>query len=97
QVGVGYAIGNSTDVQRAITLLRQALQAVPNQHPGLPADLEILSLNERGPRLAVRPYTHTDHYWQVYFDSNRVIAETLSGHGFPTPRLPIAMETAPAR
>ncbi|MFM7652951.1 MAG: mechanosensitive ion channel family protein [Vulcanococcus sp.] len=90
-------LDHSADVQRAITLLRQALQAVPNQHPGLPADEEILSFNERGPRLAVRPYTRTDHYWQVYFDSNRVIAETLSGHGFPTPRLPIAMETAPTR
>jgi len=90
-------LDNTADVQRAIALLRQALEAVPNQHPGLAADVEILSFNERGPRLAVRPYTHTDHYWQVYFDSNRVIAETLSGHGFPTPRLPIAMETASQR
>jgi small conductance mechanosensitive channel len=90
-------LDNTADVNRAIAVLRQALQAVPNQHPGLPADVEILGFNERGPRLAVRPYTHTEHYWQVYFDSNRVIAETLSGHGFPTPRLPIAMDTAVAR
>ena len=26
-----------------------------------------------GPVLAVRPYTHTDHYWQVYFDANKAI------------------------
>jgi small conductance mechanosensitive channel len=90
-------LDHTADVQRAIALLKQALQAVPNQHPGLAADVEILSFNERGPRLAVRPYTHIDHYWQVYFDSNRVIADTLSGHGFPTPRLPIAMDTAAAR
>ena len=90
-------LDNSADVNRAIALLRQALQAVPNQHPGMAADVEILGFSERGPRLAVRPYTHTDHYWQVYFDSNRVIAETLSGHGFPTPRLPIAMDTAGVR
>jgi hypothetical protein len=24
--------------------------------------------------LAVRPYCHTDHYWQVYFDTNRSFA-----------------------
>jgi small conductance mechanosensitive channel len=39
----------------------------------------------------VRPYTHTDHYWQVYFDTNRVIADTLSAHGFPVPSIPVQM------
>src|SRR2546429_4659589 len=32
---------------------------------------EILEFNLAGPVLAVRPYCHTDHYWQVYFDTNR--------------------------
>ena len=90
-------LDHTADVSRAIALLKQALQAVPNQHPGMAADVEILAFTERGPRLAVRPYTHTRHYWQVVFDSNRVIAETLSGHDFPTPRLPIALEPAPNR
>ena len=38
-----------------------------------------------GPVLAVRPYCHTDHYWQVYFDSNRMIREALAEAGFPAP------------
>ena len=33
--------------------------------------------NGMGTVLAVRPYCHTDHYWQVYFETNRVIAETF--------------------
>ena len=28
---------------------------------------------------------HTDDYWQVYFDTNRVIREALAAAGFPAP------------
>ena len=35
--------------------------------------------------LAVRPYCHTDHYWQVYFDTNAVIKDALGEGGFPAP------------
>ena len=90
-------LDNSADVARAISLLKQAMQQVPNQAEGKPADVEILTFSERGPQLAVRPYTHTDHYWQVYFDANRVIAEVLGGNGFPLPRIPLRMVSdAPA-
>ncbi|MFM2080492.1 MAG: hypothetical protein RLZZ219_1174 [Cyanobacteriota bacterium] len=91
RVDLEVQLDHTADVARAIELLRLAIQTVPNQYPDKPADLELLSFSERGPRLAVRPYTHTDHYWQVLFDSNRRIAETLAANGFPTPRLPLAM------
>lgn len=84
-------LDNSADVGRAIALLKDGLKAVPNQYPGKDADVEILEFSERGPRLAVRPYTHTDHYWQVYFDTNRVIVDVLSRNGFPLPRIPLAV------
>jgi small conductance mechanosensitive channel len=84
-------LDSSADVNRAISLLKNALKAVPNQYPGMEADVELLTFTERGPRLAVRPYTHTDHYWQVYFDTNRVIADTLSQNGFPVPRIPVQL------
>ena len=48
----------------------------------------LLECSERGPRLAVRPYTHTDNYWQVYFDTNRMIVDVLGSNGFPVPRIP---------
>ena len=38
-----------------------------------------------GPVLVVRPYCHNDHYWQVYFDGNRTIRESLAEAGFPSP------------
>jgi small conductance mechanosensitive channel len=87
-------LDSSADVGKAIGLLKQALKGVPNQYPGKEADVELLTFTERGPRLAVRPYTHTSNYWQVYFDTNRVIADTLGGGGFPVPRIPLQVAQA---
>jgi small conductance mechanosensitive channel len=58
---------------------------VANINAAQGVDVEIAEFNEFGPKLAVRPYCHTDHYWQVYFDSNRVMSESLSAAGFPAP------------
>jgi hypothetical protein len=35
--------------------------------------------------LAVRPYTHNDNYWQVYFATNKAIVETFGEAGYPVP------------
>ena len=43
-----------------------------------------------GPKLCVRPYTHTDHYWQVYFDTNKAIVDTFGAAGYPVPETPVA-------
>jgi small conductance mechanosensitive channel len=52
-------LDNSADVPRAIDLLRKGLETVPNQVAGKPGDVEVLEFTERGPKLAVRPSTHT--------------------------------------
>lgn len=85
-------LDNSADVARAISLLKEGIKQVPNQVEGRDADVEVLEFSERGPRLAVRPYTHTSTYWQVYFDTNRMIVEVLGKAGFPVPRIPVAMQ-----
>ena len=43
------------------------------RHGEPPPEVSLLDLNLVGPVIAVRPYTHTDHYWQVYFDTNEAI------------------------
>jgi small conductance mechanosensitive channel len=53
--------------------------------------VEILEFNEFGPKLAVRPYCNTRHYWQVYFDSNKAIADTLGAAGFPVATHPVKL------
>jgi small conductance mechanosensitive channel len=37
----------------------------------------------------VRPHCHTGHYWQVYFDTNKAIADTLRDAGFPVATRPV--------
>jgi small conductance mechanosensitive channel len=69
----------------AIKRLKAGLAAIPNVSESPPPDVEILDFNERGTVLAVRPYCHTDHYWQVYFDTNRLIAATFGAAAYPAP------------
>jgi small conductance mechanosensitive channel len=66
-------------------ILREKLSSVPNVLAKPAVDVEILEFNLVGPVLAVRPYCHNDHYWQVYFEGNRTIRETLATAGFPAP------------
>jgi small conductance mechanosensitive channel len=88
-------LDSTADLDKAITLLKQAIQTVPNQYPGKPADVELLEFNERGPKLAVRPYAHTEHYGRVYFDTNRVIYDVMERNDFPVPRIPVQMLPSP--
>ena len=76
-------LDHSVDPQDAIRRLKDALPAIANVVAEPKPDVVILAFNERGPVLAVRPYVHTDHYWQVYFDTNRAIRETFGAAGYP--------------
>jgi len=65
--------------------LKEALAKIPNVEKAPAPDVEIVDFNERGPVLAVRPYTHTDHYWQVYFATNKAISDTFGAAGYAVP------------
>lgn len=91
-------VANGVDVNKAIELLKSELAQIPNVSTEQPPDVEILQFTPEGPLLAVRPYTHTDHYWQVYFDTHRAVVKVFGAAGFPTPETPIAHRTiAPPR
>jgi small conductance mechanosensitive channel len=66
-------------------LLREKLSSVPNVLAESMVEVEILEFNLVSPVLAVRPFCHNDNYWQVYFDGNRTIRESLIAAGFPAP------------
>lgn len=78
-------LAGAADHVAAMQLLRAKLGAIPNVLAEPPVEVEILEFNLVGPVLAVRPFCHNDHYWQVYFDGNRVIREALAEAGFPAP------------
>jgi len=78
-------LAGAADHVAAMELLRARMAKIPNVVASPAPEVEILDFNLVGPVLAVRPYCHTDHYWQVYFDGNRAIRESLAEAGFPAP------------
>lgn len=89
RVDVTAKIANGVDVNQAIALLKAAVSQIANVSAEQPPDVEILQFTPEGPLLAVRPYTHTDHYWQVYFDTHKAIVRTFGAAGYPTPETPL--------
>jgi small conductance mechanosensitive channel len=78
-------LNHSVDTQAAIQLLKEQLSTIPNIMADPIPDVEILEFNLSGPVLAVRPYCHNSDYWQVYFDTNKVIRESFGDAGYPVP------------
>jgi len=78
-------LSGAADHRAAMALLREKVAAIQNVLPEPKVDVEILDFTLVGPVLAVRPYCHNDHYWQVYFDTNKVLREALAEAGFPVP------------
>jgi small conductance mechanosensitive channel len=76
-------IDHTVDPGDAIRRLKDALPKIANVATEPKPDVEIITFNERGPVLAVRPYCHTNNYWQVYFDGNKAIRETFGAAGYP--------------
>ncbi|AGW93739.1 mechanosensitive ion channel family protein [Cupriavidus sp. DF5525] len=78
-------LAGSTDVAEAVALLKERIAQIPNVLAEPPVDVEILEFTLVGPVLAVRPHCHNDHYWQVYFDTNRVLRECFGQAGYAAP------------
>ncbi|MCE3000900.1 MAG: mechanosensitive ion channel family protein [Betaproteobacteria bacterium] len=78
-------LAHSVDVHDAIKRLKEALTRIPNVATEPAPDVEVIDFTPMGPVLAVRPYTHTSHYWQVYFDTNKTITDTFGAAAYPVP------------
>jgi small conductance mechanosensitive channel len=81
----------SVDHNAAIRILRERVAKVPHVLAEPAPVIEILEFTAFGPKLAVRPFCSNDHYWQVYFDTNRVIREAFGEAGFPAPEQLVAV------
>ena len=89
-------LAHAVDPNDAIRRLKDALPKIANVIAEPKPDVEILTFNERGPVLAVRPYCNTAHYWQVYFDTNRTIRETFGAAGYPAAEAHLHVRQRPA-
>ena len=89
-------LAHGVDVHAAMALLKKALAGIPNVMTNPAPDVEILTFNLAGPVLAVRPYCNNKNYWQVYFDTNRLIKETFTTAGFEVPEQHYMVRTSAA-
>jgi small conductance mechanosensitive channel len=85
RVELSAQISGGADPKQVMTALKQRIQQIPNVSEKPAPDVVIASFTPAGPVLAIRPYTHNDHYWQVYFDTNLAIREVLGSGVFPAP------------
>jgi small conductance mechanosensitive channel len=78
-------LAGSVDCRAACDHLKRGMAEIPNVLTNPAPDVEILDFSPAGPVLAVRPYCKGENYWQVYFDTNRLIREAFGKAGYPTP------------
>lgn len=84
-------IAHDVAPQDAINRLRAKVEAIPNVIKSPAPVIDILSFNEHGTVLVVRPYSSTDDYWQVYFDTNKAIVEVAAEAGYKVPEQRMAV------
>ncbi len=78
-------LSHEVNPQEAKARLTERLKEIPNVVLDPEPVVEILEFNLAGPVLAVRPFCHNKDYWQVYFDTNRVIQEVCATARYPVP------------
>ena len=89
-------LAGSVDALDAIACLRAALAQIPNVVASPAPEVSLLDINLVGTVIAVRPYCHTDHYWQVYFDTNEAMVRVAREAGWPAPTPTQIMKTIAA-
>ena len=85
RVDLTVQLSHEVDPGRAIALLKDGIARIPNVLPVPAPTIEIFEFNLAGPLLVVRPFCANQHYWQVYFETNRMIRNTFGEAGFPAP------------
>lgn len=84
-------LAHGVNADEAIARIRAALATVPHVCSTPPPEIGIAEFSPEGPVLNVRPFTHTDHYWQVYYDTHRVVLGVLVDAAYPVPETPIRL------
>ena len=78
-------LAGGVDALDAIARFKAAVAQIPNVATSPAPEVNLLDMNLNGPVISVRPFTHTNHYWQVYFDTNEAIVRVCKEAGWPAP------------
>lgn len=86
-------VANTVDPRDAIARLQPVVARITNVLSNPAPVIDLLEFTAEGPKLCVRPYCNNGYYWQVYFDTNRAIAETFGAAAYPVPATPVLQLT----
>lgn len=78
-------IAHSVNPYDAIKRLSERVAQVPNIVSSPGPCIEVLDFNAMGTVIAVRPFCNNQHYWQVYFDTNKAIVDVCSTANYAIP------------
>jgi len=84
-------IAHSVNPYDAIKRLSERVAKIPNVQQNPAPSVEILTFNPMGAVIAVRPFCHNSHYWQVYFDTNKAIVDVCGEAGYAVPETRYAL------
>ena len=65
--------------------LAARISQIPNVVATPAPQIEIIEFNAAGTLIGVRPFCNNNDYWQVFFDTNKAIAEVGGAAGWPVP------------
>lgn len=85
RVDLSAQVAHSVAPADAIARLRARVASVANVLREPAPVVEILTFNPMGTVIAVRPFCKNDDYWQVYFDTNKAIADVGAEANYPAP------------
>lgn len=85
RVDIKAQLAHSVDPHDAMKRLRTRLAEIKNVMKEPAPSVEILEFTAAGPVLAVRPFCHNSHYWDVYFATNEAIVKEFTEAGYPVP------------
>lgn len=85
RVDLAATISNTVDHRVAIRASKQRLATIPNALTSPEPQVDVLEFTPAGPVLCIRPFCSNQNYWQVYFDTNRMIRGAFTEAGFPVP------------
>ena len=78
RVDISAQIPGGLHIDAVVETLREQLELIPNVLQTPPPSVEILIFNSAGATLTARPYCANEHYWQVFFDTNRAISRMFA-------------------
>ena len=94
RVDITAQVAHSMDPRQAMERIAVGVAKIANVLADPAPDLKLLAHTPAGCVLAVRPYCHHNHYWQVYFDTQQAIRDALGAAGYPAPEFVVELNAA---